>query len=242
MSIDMVNDVLDTITVDPMDDGLFPYLDNIVSGKTRAVDSPSRTANNDVTLKVAPDHLPLDPSQPGLATWATGYDHDRTHATQPQSFQFGSPGVESNDVFINFPPVPAPPSQWWYPVDGGAGSDGAYCESQYSPSPPSESTDVPLPTDGDSTPSASSSTAGGGMTQLWHGLTPPGCDVTSTGMDHSMYMDGSSWAEQVMTTGLETNPEFSWDENAVLEPDVLSHQSESTQCQSVRPSLQKLAV
>jgi hypothetical protein len=45
MSIDMVNDVLDTITVDPMDDGLFSFQDNIVSGKTRAVDSPSRAAN-----------------------------------------------------------------------------------------------------------------------------------------------------------------------------------------------------
>lgn len=44
MSIDTVNDVLDTISVDPMDDGLFPFLDNTVSGKTRAGDSPSRTA------------------------------------------------------------------------------------------------------------------------------------------------------------------------------------------------------
>jgi hypothetical protein len=35
MSIDTVNDVLDTMTVDPMDDGLFPFLDNIVSGKAR---------------------------------------------------------------------------------------------------------------------------------------------------------------------------------------------------------------
>ena len=41
MSIDMVNDVLDTMTVDTMDDGLFPFLDNIVSEKTRAVDSLS---------------------------------------------------------------------------------------------------------------------------------------------------------------------------------------------------------
>jgi len=41
MSIDMVNDVLDTMSVDPMDDGLFPFLDNIVSGKIRGVNSPS---------------------------------------------------------------------------------------------------------------------------------------------------------------------------------------------------------
>ena len=42
MSIDMVNDVLDVMTVDPTDDGLFSFMDNTVSGKTRTVYSPSK--------------------------------------------------------------------------------------------------------------------------------------------------------------------------------------------------------
>jgi len=46
MSLDMVNDVLDVMAVDPTDDGLFPFMDNIVSGKTRTVYSPSGTANS----------------------------------------------------------------------------------------------------------------------------------------------------------------------------------------------------
>ena len=37
MSIDMVNDVLDVMTVDPTDDGSFSLMDNTVSGKTRTV-------------------------------------------------------------------------------------------------------------------------------------------------------------------------------------------------------------
>ena len=42
MSIDMVNDVPDVMTVDPTDDGLFSFMDNTVSGKTRTVYSPSK--------------------------------------------------------------------------------------------------------------------------------------------------------------------------------------------------------
>jgi len=45
MSIDMVNDVLDVMTVDPTDDGLFSFMGNTVSGKTHTVYSPPRTAN-----------------------------------------------------------------------------------------------------------------------------------------------------------------------------------------------------
>ena len=37
MSIDMVNDVPDVMTVDPTDDGLFSFMDNTVSSKTRTV-------------------------------------------------------------------------------------------------------------------------------------------------------------------------------------------------------------
>jgi len=33
MSLDMVNDVPDLMAVDPTDDSLFPFMDNIVSGK-----------------------------------------------------------------------------------------------------------------------------------------------------------------------------------------------------------------
>jgi len=33
MSLDMVNDVLDVMAVDPTDDGLVSFMDNTVSGK-----------------------------------------------------------------------------------------------------------------------------------------------------------------------------------------------------------------
>ena len=81
-------------------------------------------------------------SQASLETWATNYDHEQACATQSQAFRFGCHGEENNNDFINFAPVPAPPTQWWYPEDSGTGWDGAYSESQYSPSPPSESTDI----------------------------------------------------------------------------------------------------
>ena len=170
--------------------------------------------------------------------WATDNDHNQAHATRPQSYQFRCPGNESNADFFDMTPVPAPSTQWWYPEGGVTGWDGADSESQYSSRPPSGSTDIGLPADGGPTPSASSSTAGVGMTDLWHGPTPPMCDVPSTGMDSAMYTDGSSWAEQFMTTGLETSPEFSWSDNAVFEPYVASQRSESIEPQRVRHLLQ----
>jgi hypothetical protein len=45
MSIDTVSNVQDAMTVDPLDDALFSFMDNTVSGKTRTVNSPSTTAN-----------------------------------------------------------------------------------------------------------------------------------------------------------------------------------------------------
>ena len=45
MSIDMVNNVHDVMTVDPLDDALFSFMDNTVSSKTRTIYSLSRTAN-----------------------------------------------------------------------------------------------------------------------------------------------------------------------------------------------------
>ena len=45
MSLDMVNDVLDVMAVDLTDNGLFSFMDNTVSGKTRTAYSPSGTAN-----------------------------------------------------------------------------------------------------------------------------------------------------------------------------------------------------
>jgi hypothetical protein len=41
----MVNYVLDTVTVDPIDDVTFSFMYNTVSGKTRTFCSPSKTAN-----------------------------------------------------------------------------------------------------------------------------------------------------------------------------------------------------
>ena len=40
MSIDMVNNVQDAMAVDPLDDALFTFMDNTVSGKLRTVYSP----------------------------------------------------------------------------------------------------------------------------------------------------------------------------------------------------------
>ena len=74
--------------------------------------------------------------------WATAYDNDQAYATQSQPFQFGCHEGVSNEDFINFAPVPASPSQWWYPEDGGAGWDGGYSESLCSPEPPANSTDI----------------------------------------------------------------------------------------------------
>ena len=120
--------------------------------------------------------------------WATGYDHEQACVTQSQPFELGCYGEES-DHFINFKSVPALPTQWWYPEDSGAGWDRAYSEGQYLPSPPSESTDRGLSTDGDLMASASSSsTAPGSSTHIWHGPTPPACDMTYTGMDSTAYM------------------------------------------------------
>ena len=170
---------------------------------------------------MAPHHFPPNTSQPSLETWATGYGHDEAHVTQPRSFQFGCPGEESSDDFINI-------TQWWYPEDDVAGWDGENSESQYSSSPPFESSNIVLPADGDPTTSASSSsTAPGGISHLWHGPTPPVCDVTSTGMYSGMYMGNSSWPQQFMPTGLETRTEFSWGDNAAFEPYVAPQQSES---------------
>jgi hypothetical protein len=45
MSIDIVNNVQDAMTVDPIDDDLFSFMVNAVSGKARTVYSLSRAAN-----------------------------------------------------------------------------------------------------------------------------------------------------------------------------------------------------
>jgi hypothetical protein len=68
--------------------------------------------------------------------WATAYDNDQAYATQSQHFQLGYPEEVNNDDFVNFAPVPAPPAQWWYPEDVGAGWDETYSESSCSPKPP----------------------------------------------------------------------------------------------------------
>ena len=44
MSSDMVNDVQDAMTVDQLDDALFPFMDNTVSSKPRMIYSPLMTA------------------------------------------------------------------------------------------------------------------------------------------------------------------------------------------------------
>ena len=182
---------------------------------------------------MAPHYFPFDASQTILEPWATDYVPDQAHATQSGSCQFGCPGEEKNDDFINFMPELALPTQWWFPEDDGAGWNGAYSESQYSPSPPFESTDIDLPIDGDPTPSAStSSTATGSPSHLWDSLTPPECNTTYPGIDSAMYMDGSS--TEFMTTGIESSTGFSWADNAAFEPHVMSHQSASTQSQRVR--------
>jgi hypothetical protein len=73
------------------------------------------------------------------------------------------------------------------------------------------------------------------MTDMWYGPIPPVYDTPSTGMENAMDIDGSSWAEQLMTTGLETAPDFSFGDNAFIQPQVASQPSGS---QTVRPFLQ----
>ena len=134
-------------------------------------------------------------------------------------------------------PELAPPTQWWYPEDGGAGWGGAYSESQYSPSSPFESTDMGSPADEDPMPSASSSyTAIGSPSHLWDGPTPPVCDVMYPGIDSAVYTDGSS--TEFMTTEMELSTGFGWGDNAIFETQVASYQSASTPSQGVRRFLQ----
>ena len=45
MSIGVVNNVQEEMTVDPLDDALISSMDNTVSGKTRTIHSPSMTAS-----------------------------------------------------------------------------------------------------------------------------------------------------------------------------------------------------
>jgi hypothetical protein len=73
------------------------------------------------------------------------------------------------------------------------------------------------------------------MTDIWYGPTPPVYDTPSTGTESGMTIDGSSWAEQLIMTGSETAPEFSWGDNGVIQPQVASQPSGS---QTVRPFLQ----
>ena len=172
-----------------------------------------------------------------MEPWATDYVHDNAPATQPGSFQSVCPGEENNHDFITFIPELALPTQWWYPEDDGAVWDGTYSERRYSPSSPFDLADIGLPTDGDPTPSAStSSTATGSPSHLWDSPTPPECNTTYPGIDIAAYMDGSS--TEFMTTGIEPSTGFSWVDNAVIEPHVISHQSASTQSQKVRRFLQ----
>jgi len=192
-----------------------------------------------LTSKAAPHYFPLDASQTSLdsETWAADYVHDQAHATQPGPFQLGRPGEENNGDFIKFMPELAPPTQLWYPEDDGAGWDGAYSESQYSPGPPFESTDIGLSADGDPTPSASSSsTATSGPSHIWDSPTPPVCDMTYPAIDGAVYVDGLS--TEFMTTGMEPSTGFSWGDNVIFEPHVASHQSASTQPQRVRRILE----
>ena len=82
-------------------------------------------------LKAAPQYFPLDTSQTSLETWVGDYDHDHASAMQSQPFQFGCHGEQKSIDFINFTPVPAPPTQWWCPEDGDAELNGVYSDSQY---------------------------------------------------------------------------------------------------------------
>jgi hypothetical protein len=207
-----------------------------VKKHVRSIHRRRRLTN--LTPKAAPQHDPIDAPQTSLEMWATGYDHDQAYATQSQSLQLGCLGEVNNDDFTNFTPVQAPPTQWWYPEDVGAGWDGAYSESSCSPKPPANSTDMGLPADEDPTPSASSSSITGSPSHLWHGLTPPVCDIANTGTGSAVYIGSSSGMEQrVMMPGTEPSMETSWGDNAIFEPYVASYSSESTEFQRVRPFL-----
>ena len=162
--------------------------------------------------------------------WATGYDHDQAYAAQSQSLKLGCLGEANNNDFINFTPVQAPSTQWWYPEDVGAGRDGVYSECSCSPRPPTNSTDIGLPADGDTTPSASSSSITGSQSRLWHSLTAPMSDMENTGTGSVAYIGSLSGIEQSMDT--------SWGDDATFEPYLASYPSESVQFQSVRPFLQ----
>ena len=196
-----------------------------------------------LTPKVAPQYFPLDASQPSLEMWETSYDNDQACAAPFQPFQLEYPGGEvNNDDFINFTPVPAPPTQWWYPDDVGAGWNRPYNKSLCSPKPTPNSTDIGLPEDGDPTSSASSPSITGSPSHLWHGLTPPVRDMANTGTSSAVYIGSSSGMEQqVMRPGTEPSAETSWGDNTVFEPYIASYPSEPTEFQKVkvRPFLRK---
>ena len=42
MSIDMVNNIYDAMTVDPIDDDLFSFMDHTVNGKTQSIHRQKR--------------------------------------------------------------------------------------------------------------------------------------------------------------------------------------------------------
>ena len=91
---------------------------------------------------MASQYFPLDVPEPGLEMWATAYNSDQAYTTQSQPFQFGCHEEVGNDDLFNFTPVLAPPAQWWYPEDGGAGWDGVYSNSLCSHKPPANWTDI----------------------------------------------------------------------------------------------------
>ena len=227
------------MTVDPLDDALFSFMDHTVSGKILTIYSPSTTANQ-FGPKAALQYFPLDAPQTSREMWATANDIGQSYATKSQPFQLDCPGEEvNNDVFINFTPVPAPPTQWWYPEDVGSRWDGAYSESSYSPKIPANSTDIGSPADGDHTHSASSSSITESPSHLWHDLTPPVHDIANTGTGSAVDIGSSSGMKhQVMVPGTELSTETSWGYNAIFEPYVACYPSESTSFQRVRPFLQ----
>ena len=71
-------------------------------------------------------------------------------------------------------------------------------------------------------------------------MTPPMCDMTYTGMEGAMYMDGSSEVEhQLKVIAADQRAETSWgDDNGVFEPYIASYQSGQAQSQRVCPFLQ----
>ena len=88
------------------------------------------------------------------------------------------------------------------------------------------SSDIGFPADGDPTPSAKSCSTG--PSHVWHGMNPM-CDMTYTGMEGAMYMDGSPGEHQLNVTVTGPSAETSWGDNAVFEPYIASYQSASAQ-------------